>query len=88
MENDKKKRLKNTKKFIFPKFCPSCGSTTVKEFNKVTKKFDAVRRCKNDSFDCEKIAIEKIKHFVSKDAFNIDGLGKKIRSTYIIKPNY
>ena len=79
---DKKKRLKNTKKFIFPKFCPSCGSTTVKEFNKVTKKFDAVRRCKNDSFDCEKIAIEKIKHFVSKDAFNIDGLGKKIVESF------
>ena len=79
---DKKKRLKNTKKFIFPKFCPSCGSTTIKEFNKVTKKFDAVRRCKNDSFDCEKIAIEKIKHFVSKDAFNIDGLGKKIVESF------
>ncbi len=75
---DKKKRAKDSKKFIFPKICPSCGSTTVKEFNKITKKIDAVRRCKNDSFDCEKIAIEKIKHFVSKDAFNIDGFGKKI----------
>ena len=79
---DKKKRLKDTKKFIFPKFCPSCGSTTIKEFNKITKKIDAVRRCKNDSFDCEKIAIEKIKHFVSKDAFNIDGLGKKIVESF------
>ena len=29
-------------------------------------------------FECEKIAIEKIKHFVSKEAFNIDGFGKKI----------
>ena len=29
-------------------------------------------------YDCEKIAIEKIKHFVSKEAFNIDGFGKKI----------
>ncbi len=79
---DKKKRTKELKKFIFPKNCPSCGSITVKEFNKITKKFDAVRRCKNDSFDCEKIAIEKIKHFVSKDAFNIDGLGKKIVESF------
>ena len=79
---DKKKRSINSRKFIFPKICPSCGSTTEKEFNKITKKFDAVRRCKNDSFDCEKIAIEKIKHFVSKDAFNIEGLGKKIVESF------
>ncbi len=75
---DKDKRKKNSKKFLFPKKCPSCGSQTVKEFNKITKKFDAVRRCSNDGFECEKIAIEKIKHFVSKDALNIEGLGKKI----------
>ena len=79
---DKQKRIKNTKKFIFPKNCPSCGSETFKEFNKITKKYDAVRRCKNDGFECEKIAIEKIKHFVSKDAFNIDGLGKKLLSLF------
>ncbi len=75
---DLKKRDKNSKKFIFPKKCPSCGSSTLKEFNKITKKIDAVRRCTNDGYECEKIAIEKIKHFVSKEAFNIDGLGKKI----------
>ncbi len=75
---DFKKRKKNSKKFLFPKQCPSCGSSTVKDFNKITKKFDAVRRCVNDGYDCEKIAIEKIKHFVSKEAFNIEGLGKKI----------
>ena len=79
---DKKKRTNMAKKFIFPKLCPSCGSETIKEFNKITKKFDAVRRCKNDNFDCEKISIEKIKHFVSKDAFNIDGLGKKIVESF------
>ena len=75
---DKSKRNKNSKKFIFPKNCPSCGSITVKEFNKITKKYDAVRRCTNDSFGCERIAIEKMKHFVSKEALNIDGLGKKV----------
>ena len=78
LEVDIKKRSKNTKKFEFPIKCPSCGSKTEKEFNKITKKFDAVRRCTNEGFDCEKIAIEKIKHFISKDALNIDGLGKKV----------
>ena len=73
-----KKRGKNFKKFIFPKNCPSCGSKTIKEFNLITKKEDAVRRCSSDGFECEKVAIEKIKHFVSKEAFNIDGFGKKI----------
>ncbi len=75
---DFKKRLKKSNKFIFPKNCPSCGSKTIKEFNMITKKNDAVRRCTNEGYNCEKIAVEKIKHFVSKDAFNIDGLGKKI----------
>ena len=75
---NKQKRSKNSKKFIFPKNCPSCGSETIKEFNKVTKKVDAVRRCSSEGYYCDKISIEKLKHFVSKEAFNIDGFGKKI----------
>ena len=75
---DIKKRLKDSKKFLFPKKCPSCGSETIKEFNILTKKTDAVRRCSSEGYYCEKISIEKLKHFVSKEAFNIDGLGKKI----------
>ena len=75
---DLKKRDKNSKKFIFPLKCPSCGNKTVKDYNEITKKKDAVRRCISEGYECEKIAIEKIKHFVSKEAFNIDGLGKKI----------
>jgi DNA ligase (NAD+) len=75
---DKSKRDKKSLKFIFPKKCPSCGSKTIKEFNNVTKKEDAVRRCSSEGYDCEKIAIEKLKHFVSKEAFNIEGFGKKI----------
>ena len=75
---DKSKRDKNSKKFIFPTNCPSCGSKTIKEFNLLTKKQDAVRRCSSEGYFCERVAIEKIKHFVSKDAFNIDGFGKKI----------
>ena len=73
-----KKREKNSKKFIFPIKCPSCGSSRIKDFNLVTKKNDAVRRCSSEGYECEKISIEKIKHFVSKEAFNIEGFGKKI----------
>jgi DNA ligase (NAD+) len=75
---DLKQRDQNSKKFIFPIKCPSCGNKTIKDFNEITKKQDAVRRCTSEGYECEKIAIEKIKHFVSKEAFNIDGLGKKI----------
>ena len=75
---DLKKRDKNSKKFIFPLSCPSCGNKTIKDFNETTKKQEAVRRCVSEGYECQKIAVEKIKHFVSKEAFNIDGLGKKI----------
>ena len=73
---DKSKREKNSKKFIFPDKC-LCGSETVKEFSKSTKKLDAVRRCPK-GYNCDFIAKEKLKHIVSKEAFNIDGLGKKV----------
>ena len=79
---DINKRPKKNRKFIFPDKCPSCGSETIKEFNKVTKKVDAVRRCSSEGYYCDRISIEKLKHFVSKDAFNIDGLGKKIIETF------
>ncbi len=82
LSTDKKKRLPNSKKFIFPKNCPSCGSETIKEFNKATKKVDAVRRCSSEGYYCDKISIEKLKHFVSKEAFNIDGFGKKIVESF------
>ena len=75
---DINKRPKKNIKFVFPKNCPSCGSKTTKEYNEITKKNDAVRRCTSEGYECEKISIEKLKHFVSKEAFNIDGLGKKI----------
>ena len=73
-----KERNHNSVKFKFPLKCPSCGSKTIKEYNLTTKKNDAVRRCSSDGQECEKVAIEKIKHFVSKEAFNIEGFGKKI----------
>jgi DNA ligase (NAD+) len=77
-----KKRPKGIKKFSFPKKCPSCGSETIKEFNIITKKNDAVRRCTSEGYECEKISIEKLKHFVSKEALNIDGFGKKIVESF------
>ena len=79
---DLKKRPKSSKMFIFPLNCPSCGSKTIKEFNLITKKKDAVRRCSSEGYYCDKISIEKLKHFVSKEAFNIDGFGKKIVESF------
>ena len=75
---DISKRNKNAKKFNFPKKCPSCGAKTIKEFNSNTKKIDAVTRCPDPKFICKEILREKLKHFVSKDALNIEGFGKKV----------
>ena len=50
----------------------------VKDYNTTTKKVDAVTRCPDINFNCKEILKEKLKHFVSKDAFNIEGLGKKV----------
>jgi len=75
---DLKKRSNESKKFLFPKNCPSCDSKVIKDFNKITKKYDVIQRCSSEGYKCEKIAIEKIKHFVSKEAFNIEGLGKRV----------
>ena len=73
---DLEKRTNKSKKFIFPSHC-LCGSLTKKEISRSTKKEDAVRRCFK-GYDCKFIAREKLKHIVSKEAFNIDGLGKKV----------
>ena len=73
---DLKKRNKNSKKYLFPNKC-LCGGKIQKEFNTSTKKQDAVRRC-NKGYNCSFTAKEKLKHIVSKEAFNIDGLGKKV----------
>tara|TARA_B100001248_G_scaffold259715_1_gene246282 strand:- start:2920 stop:4947 length:2028 start_codon:yes stop_codon:yes gene_type:complete len=73
---DLSKREKDSKKFIFPKKC-LCGSITTKEISKTTNKIEAVRRCLK-GYDCKFIAREKLKHLVSKEALNIDGLGKKV----------
>ncbi len=73
---DKSKRDKTSNKFIFPEKC-LCGAKTYKEINISTNKEDAVRRCIK-GYECSFTAKEKLKHIVSKEAFNIDGLGKKV----------
>ena len=73
---DKNKRKNDIKKFTFPDKC-LCGHKTLKEINLLTKKEDAVRRCLR-GYNCDFTAKEKLKHFVSKEAMNIDGLGKKV----------
>ena len=75
---DLSKRNKSSGKFNFPARCPSCGTKTVKEFNISKKKRDAVTRCPDPKFNCNEILKEKLKHFVSKDVLNIEGLGKKV----------
>ena len=73
---DISKRNKGSKKYLFPTKC-LCGAETKKDFSKSTNKHDAVRRC-TKGYDCKFTAKEKLKHLVSKEAFNIDGLGKKV----------
>ena len=73
----KSKRGKNSKKFVFTDKC-LCGRPAVKDYNETSKKLDVVKRCTDTGFNCEFMAREKIKHFVSKEALNIDGFGKKI----------
>ena len=73
---DLTKRDNQSKHYIFPKKC-LCGAYTKKDLSKSTNKLDAVRRCTR-GYACNFTAKEKLKHFVSKEALNIDGLGKKV----------
>jgi len=74
---DLSKRGKETEIYNFPTKCP-CGNDTIKEYNEISKKKDAVRRCPDIGYECSYMAKEKLKHFISKDALNIDGFGKKV----------
>ena len=58
------------KDFIFPETCPVCSRPAIRPEG------EAVRRC-TGGFSCEAQAVERLKHFVSRNAFDIDGLGDR-----------
>src|SRR5210317_1019953 len=67
---DLTKRPDAVQPFVFPDQCPECGSPAIREEG------DAVRRCTGGMI-CPAQAVERLKHFVSRKAFDIDGLGAK-----------
>jgi DNA ligase (NAD+) len=70
------KRPTDAKVYEFPRKCPVCGSHAVREKNEKTGKLDSVTRC-TGGFVCRAQATEHLKHFVSRNAFDIEGLGSK-----------
>ncbi|MGL3605129.1 NAD-dependent DNA ligase LigA [Rhizobium sp. G187] len=70
------KRPSDAVKYAFPGKCPVCGSHAVRERNEKTGKLDSVTRC-TGGFVCRAQAMEHLKHFVSRNAFDIEGLGTK-----------
>jgi len=70
------KRPAHAHPYEFPKTCPVCGSHAVRERHEKTGRLDSVTRC-TGGFVCRAQAVEHLKHFVSRNAFDIEGLGAK-----------
>ncbi|HEY5048362.1 MAG TPA: NAD-dependent DNA ligase LigA [Rhizomicrobium sp.] len=76
------KRPPGAKPYIFPQTCPICHSHAVREVDEETGKAEAARRC-TGGLICPAQAVERLRHFVSRSAFDIEGLGEKhIRAFY------
>jgi DNA ligase (NAD+) len=70
------KRPADAVPYVFPDRCPICGSAAVRDVNEKTGKVDAVRRCTGE-MSCAAQAVEQLKHFVARDAMDIDGFGSE-----------
>jgi DNA ligase (NAD+) len=75
-------RQKGAKPYDFPTTCPICGSDAVREHNPATGREDSVRRC-TGTLICPAQAVERLRYFVGRDTFDIEGLGfKQVEAFY------
>ena len=70
------KRPPGAQPYVFPETCPVCGSAALREIDEKTGVADVVRRC-TGHLVCPAQAVEGLKHFCSRNAFDIEGLGDK-----------
>jgi DNA ligase (NAD+) len=70
------KRPPGAEPYVFPETCPVCGSAALREIDEKTGVADVVRRC-TGHLVCAAQAVEGLKHFSSRNAFDIEGLGDK-----------
>ncbi len=71
------KRPADSTPYVFPETCPICGSAALREIDEKTGEKDVVRRC-TGTLICPAQAVEGLKHFASRNAFDIEGLGEKL----------